>query len=213
MLQSSLEQTLSGVDVASLMRDFAKSQRLSGRGTITTSLTARGGGGDEVLKSLNGRATANLDNGALEGVDLWFEINRAMSLVQKQAMPAGSGGGRTKFDSFKASADIVDGVATTKDLNIASQNLHVTGQGSTNLVTEAVNYQVNATLAQQGAAAGRAGAVPVAAIPLSINGTMSSPQVRVDLAALAKSQLQKQLDQHKDDLKKQLQNKLQDLLK
>jgi AsmA protein len=213
ILQSRLEQTLNGVDVGSLMKDFAKSQRFSGRGTITTSLTARGSGGDEVLKSLNGRVTANLDNGAIEGVDLWFEINRALSLVQKQTLPAGSSSGRTKFDSFKASADIVNGIATTKDLNIASQNLHVTGQGSTNLVTEAVNYQVSAMLSQQGAAASRASAAPVAGIPLTINGTMSRPQVRVDVAALARTQLQKQLDQHKDDLKKQLQNKLRDLLK
>jgi AsmA protein len=206
ILQSRLEQTLSGVDVASLLKDFTKSQRFAGRGTITTSLTARGSGGDEVLKSLNGRATANLDHGAVEGVDLWFEINRAMSLVQKQAMPAGSSSGRTKFDSFKVSADIANGLASTKDLNIASQNLHVTGQGSTNLVTQAVSYQLNAALSQQGAA-------PLASIPLTINGTVSAPQVRVDLVALARTQLQNQLNGHKDDLKKQLQNKLQDLLK
>ena len=143
-LQSRLEQTLTGVDVAPLLKDFANSRRLSGRGNITTSLTARGSAGDEVLKSLNGRVTANLDDGALEGIDVWFEINRAMSVVQKQSLPAGSGSGRTKFDSCKASADIDHGIASTKDLNIASQNLHVTGQGTTNLVTEGVNYQVNA---------------------------------------------------------------------
>ena len=42
---------------------------------------------------------------------------------------------------------------------------------------------------------------------------MSSPQVRVDLGALAKAQLQQQLGKHGDELKKKLQDKLQDLLK
>ena len=36
---------------------------------------------------------------------------------------------------------------------------------------------------------------------------------RHDLVALARTQLQNQLNGHKDDLKKQLQNTLQDLLK
>jgi len=213
VLASKLEQTLTAVDVAQLLKDFAKSQRLAGKGTITTSLTARGSGGDEVLKSLNGHVALNLDNGAVEGMDLWYEINRAMALVQKQAAPAGASSGRTSFDSFKASADIVNGVATTKDLLIASQNLKITGQGSTNLVTEAINYDVKASVLQGAPGATKAGAASLADIPLAVGGTMSSPAVRVDLQALLKSQLQQQLNQHKDQIKQQLQNKLQDLLK
>jgi AsmA protein len=212
LLQSRLEQTLTAVDVAQLLQDLAKTQRLSGRGNITTSLTARGADAGAVLRSLNGKVTANLDNGAVQGVDLWFEINRAMALVQKQGLPSGSSSGRTKFDSFKASADVVNGVATTKDLNIASQNLRVTGAGTSNLVTEAVNYQVNAMLLKGAPAAGKAPAA-LGAIPLSISGSMASPQVRVDLQGLAKAQLQQQLDKHKGELKDQLQNKLKDLLK
>src|SRR5262249_30364848 len=132
VLASKFEQTLTGVDVAQLLKDLAKSQRLSGHGTITSSLSARGSGGDAVLKSLNDQSAANLDNGAVEGIDLWLEITRATALIQKQAPPSGASSGRTKFDTFKASADIVNGLATTKDLNIASQNLRLTGQGTTN---------------------------------------------------------------------------------
>ena len=47
---------------------------------------------------------------------------------------------------LQASADITNGVAKTTDLNIASQNLRVTGQGSTNPVTDAIDYQIKATL-------------------------------------------------------------------
>jgi len=41
------------------------------------------------MKTLNGHIAANVDNGAVEGVDLWFEINRAMALAQKQSLPTG----------------------------------------------------------------------------------------------------------------------------
>jgi AsmA protein len=45
VLASSFEQSLTGVDVARLLKDLTKSQRLSGHGTITSSLTARGKAG------------------------------------------------------------------------------------------------------------------------------------------------------------------------
>ena len=210
VLASRFQQSLTGVDVAQLLKDFAKSQRLSGHGTITSNLTARGSGGDAVLKSLNGHVAANLDNGAVEGIDLWFEINRAIAVIQKQAAPSGTSTGRTKFETFKASADIVNGLATTKDLNIASQNLRVTGQGTTNLVTEAIDYQVKTSLSKTPAAA--SGSL-LADIPLTITGTMTQPKIRPDLEGIVRAQVQQQLDKHKQELLQKLQDQLKGLIK
>jgi AsmA protein len=212
VLASSFEQSLTGVDVAQLLKDLTKSRRLSGHGTITSSLTARGSGGDAVLKSLNGRVDAKLDNGAVEGIDLWFEINRATALIQKQTLTSGSSSGRTKFDTFKASADIVNGIATTKDLNIASQNLRLTGQGTTNLVTEAIDYQVKASLLQTAPTATASGRL-LADIPVTLTGTMTDPKVRPDLEGLAKAQVQQQFDKHKQEALQKLQDQLKGLLK
>jgi AsmA protein len=208
-----IDQSMTSVDMAALLKDFAKTQRISGHGTVTTNLTARGLAGDELMKTLNGHLTANVDNGAVEGVDLWFEINRAVALIQKQATPAGSSSGRTKFDAFKASADIVNGVATTKDLNIASQNLRVSGQGTTNLVTSAIDYQVKATLLKEAPTAAGTPGKTLADIPLNITGTTSSPSVRPDLEGLAKARVQQELDKHKDELKGKLQDKLKGLFR
>ena len=212
VLASRFEQSLTGVDVAQLLKDLTKSQRLSGHGTITSSLTARGSGGDAVLKTLNGRVAAKLDNGAVEGIDLWFEINRATALIQKQPLASGASSGRTKFDTFKASADIVNGVATTKDLNIASQNLRLTGQGTTNLVSEAIDYQVKASLLQSAPTAAASGRL-LADIPVTLTGTMTDPKVRPDLEGLAKAQVQQQFDKHKQEALQKLQDQLKGLLK
>jgi AsmA protein len=205
-----LNQRMSGIDVGQLLNDLAKSRRLSGRGNVTSNLTARGADSDTILKSLNGHVDTNLANGAVEGIDLWFEINRAMSLIQKQTLPSGSSSGRTRFDTFKASADLNSGVATTKDLNIASQNLHVTGQGASNLVTEAINYQLRATLYKDSSGANTK---TLAEIPVTVTGTMSNPKVSPDLGGIAKARVQQELDKHKDQLKQQVQDKLQGLFK
>lgn len=203
-----LDQSLTNVDMAPLLKDFAKTQRISGHGTVTTNLTAHGLAGDALMKTLNGHVSANVSDGAVEGVDLWFEINRAMALVQKQGLPNGQSSGRTKFDAFKASADIADGVATTKDLNIASQNLRISGQGTTNLVTNAVNYQIKATLLKEASGAAGATGNTLADIPLNITGTTTNLNVRPDLEAMAKARVQQELGKHKDEIQQKLMDKL-----
>ena len=208
-----IDQSMTSIDLAALLKDFAKSQRMSGHGTVTTNLTAHGLAGDALMKTLNGHIAANVDNGAVEGVDLWFEINRAMALAQKQSLPTGSSSGRTRFDVFKASADIVNGVATTKDLNIASQNLRIAGQGTTNLVTDAIDYQVKATILKEAPTAAGAAGKTLADIPLNITGTTTSPNVRPDLEALAKARVQQEIDQRKGELQQKLQDKLKGLFR
>jgi AsmA protein len=203
-----IDQSMAGIDMASMLKDFAKTQRISGRGTVTTNLTAHSLGGDTLMKTLNGHVSANVDNGALEGVDLWFEINRAVALIQKQGLPSGQSSGRTKFDALKVSADLVNGVASTKDLNIASQNLRISGQGTSNLVTEAINYQVKATILKEAPAAAGAPGKSLADIPLNITGTFSSPSVKPDVEQLAKARLQQELDKHKGELQQKLMDKL-----
>ena len=199
-----LDESLAGVNVQPLLEDFAKLNRVSGRGNVTLNVTATGKTTTALLRSLNGHAAVNLTNGAIAGLDLWSAVNSAVALVQKHSLPTGGMGNSTRFDAFKASADLTNGVASTKDLDIASGDLHVTGQGTTNLVTGAVNYRVNATILK-GATAGAA----LASVPLLISGTMTSPTVRPDTQALVKSVARQQLEKHKG----QIENKLRNVLK
>ncbi len=45
-----LDQTMNGIDVAQLLADFAHTRRLSGRGMVTTHLTARGSEADALMR-------------------------------------------------------------------------------------------------------------------------------------------------------------------
>lgn len=119
-------------------------------------------------------------------------------------MPARGGGNSTRFDVFKASANLSNGVATTKDLDIASGDLRVTGQGAANLTTQAIDYRVNAAILK-----GAAASAALANVPLLITGTMKSPSVRPDTQSLVRSVAQQQLQKHKG----QVENKLRSVLK
>lgn len=199
-----MQHDLESVDMAMLLKDAAHSERLSGHGNASARLSGQGRSRDTLLRNLSGRVQTDLVDGAVNGIDLWFEINRAQALIKQEALPAGSDDRRTKFDSFRMSADIAGGIATTKDLSIASQLLRVTGNGTSNLVTEAINYHVVATILKAAPAAKGAGSPPptLAGIPVEISGSMHDPKVRPDLSNLLKSNLQQKVqDTVKDKLR------------
>jgi AsmA protein len=159
---------------------------------VNVKATARGGGFNAFMQTLNGHFDANLADGALEGVDVGYEIGLAQALIKHTAGPARSNPARTKFDACKVSAEITNGIAKTSDLTISSAALRVTGQGSTNLVNKGIDFQMVASvLASPGAS--------VADIPLKITGTYVDPRVRPDTEALAKGELKQRL---RDVLKK-----------
>jgi AsmA protein len=199
-----LEQEVTGVDMAPLLKDSIKSERLSGRGNASAKLAGQGRTSDALIKDLSGRVQADLVDGAVNGIDLWFEISRAQALLKQQTLASGNDDRRTKFDRFKMSADIAGGIATTKDLMIASQYLRVTGTGTANLLTKGIDYHILATIlkALPSAHGADLSQLTLAGIPVEISGTMSDPKVRPDLAGLLKSNVKQKLE---DTLKNKLQ--------
>ncbi|MDP9083198.1 MAG: AsmA family protein, partial [Pseudomonadota bacterium] len=191
----SLDEHLNGIDVSQLLSQSAAKNRVSGHGNVNLNATAEGTEAAAILKSLDGHFDANLVDGAVEGVDLGYEMGIAQALLDHKPAPPQANTKRTKFEAFKMSAQINNGVATTKDLTISSAVLRVTGQGSANLSNQAIDFQVLATILKSPTAT-------VADIPMKITGTYSAPTVRPDLEALAKGQLRQKLqDVLQDKLK------------
>jgi AsmA protein len=182
----SLDEHLSGVDMARLLAGSGNKGRLTGRGTVNIRGTARGAGLDAVMRSLNGHFDADLAGGALEGIDLRYQLGRAQALLTREAAPPRSDPPRTRFDAFKVSAQITNGVARTTDLTISSAALRVTGGGSANLANKGLDLSMQASiLNSQGAS--------FADIPFKVGGTYVDPKISADMGALAKGQLKQKL--------------------
>lgn len=208
-----LTQRMTGVDVAKVLKATIKSDRLSGRANLAMKLAGQGSTSDALLKDLGGHVDMNVADGAVEGIDLWNDIGRAQALFEKRPIPPASNSKRTQFDTLKASADIAGGVATMNDIDVASKNLRVTGTGTANLLTRAIDYRILVRLLKappgQGADLGK---LVLADIPVTVTGTMADPKVRPDLEGIARAALKKKIDEKKDELKQKLGNKLLDLL-
>jgi len=189
----SLDEHLSGIDMARLLAGTTYKGRLSGHGNVNMKATAHGAEFNAFMQTLNGHFDANLANGALEGVDLGYEVGLAQALIKHTpGPPARSGPARTQFDAFKMSAEITNGMARTSDLVISSPVVRVTAQGSANLVNKALDLQMLAS-------ALKAPGVSAADIPLKITGTYADPVVRPDAETLAKGAIKQKLQ---DVLKK-----------
>ncbi len=187
----SVDEQLTGVDMARLLANTAGKGRLSGRATLNFKATARGTSVDAMLKTLNGHFDANLADGALEGIDVGYELSNAQALIDRSSPQPRNSFGRTPFQAFKLSAQITNGVAETRDLTIASHAIKVAGQGSANLPTKGIDFKLLASIAT--------GPARNTDIPLKVTGTYADPTVRPDIEAVVKGQLKQKLQ---DVLKK-----------
>jgi AsmA protein len=188
----SMDEHLSGVDMTQLAANTKAKGRLSGKATVNIKGSARGSDADDILKTLNGHFDANVANGALEGVDLGYDLALAQSLLDKQASTSVQDTKRTKFDAFKDSAAITNGVADTNDLSIVSPVLKVSGKGTINLRNSGIDMTLLASVM-------KSAATTAVDIPVKVSGTYSDPTVKPDVEALAKGAVK---DKLKDVLKK-----------
>jgi AsmA protein len=209
----SLDEHVSGIDFAPLCKDFFDTQRISGRGAATLKGTGVGRTTDDAVKSLDGSLDFNVANGALEGVDLWYEIRRARALIRREAPPPRTGPERTAFQTFKGSGVIKEGVLRNQDLVVDTQYLKIAGQGTFGLATQTVDYHLTANvlrLPQEGA---EAKDLVDASIPIVVSGTLGALKVLPDFEGYVKTQGKQRLEEEKKKLEEKVRDKLQDKLK
>jgi AsmA protein len=210
----SFNDQITGVDFAPLAKDWLKTDKLSGRGNLGMKATASGKDSDAMLRTLAGSMLLKVDNGAIEGIDVLYEIRRARALLKKQDIPARSGPARTTFSQLSATANVADGVFTTNDLVAATQILRVNGKGSADLPAGQVDMRLDASILK--AAEGRDLAPDLAdaaglVIPVRVTGALSDPTIRPDVSAMAKAVIQQKVDEKKQELEDKLRDQLKGL--
>ncbi|HEY8509030.1 MAG TPA: AsmA family protein, partial [Steroidobacteraceae bacterium] len=215
----SMNERVQGIDIGALMKAAFETDRVSGRGNATANLTGTGNTDAAIMKSLAGKLQADVKNGAIEGLDLWYEIRRARALLRREAVPERTGPARTTFNALTASATLDKGVLRNDDLNVDAQYLRATGKGTLDLGTDAVDYRLAVRiykLPEEGAGAEMKDLL-AAEIPVTITGSLQDMKVRPDLAGMVKervrSEVNERVEEKKQELKEKLGDKLRDLLK
>jgi AsmA protein len=214
-----LAHEVRGMDAGAAVKAYTQSDRLSGRLDATVTLQGTGTTDAALLDSLSGPIVFAVADGALEGIDLAYELQRARALFRREAAPARAGAPRTPFQTLRGDSRLAGGVLTSDPLRLETAVLSVTGQGTFRLSDQAIDYRLTATVrdvsgATPGAAADAAALADLRSleIPITVGGTVQDPKVRPDVSALAKARLKRELDERRDEAGQKLQDKVRDRL-
>lgn len=177
VLALNINEALSGVNLAPLLKDMYGIDAFHGRANGSAKLTAQGNDATGVRSTLTGNAVINVQDGTIKGVDL-----KKMSDAAEDAIKAlrgkGSGnlgalipapGDETRFTRLGGTVQITNGIARNNDLALESPSLvRVQGKGSADLVKETLDYRVT-----------------VGTVPILIKGPFSKLSYAPDAEAMA----------------------------
>ena len=185
----SLDEKVDSITFQQLVADLVDNESLSGTALGHVRLTGRGASSGEVMRSLGGDLGLTLTDGALEGINIWYEIRRGLALYKGLAPPPAEPN-RTVFSRMHLSASVADGVVTTRELVGDLPFLTVNGNGAIDLGESSVDLGLVATihntpeLAKDPLAADLSGKK----LPFRISGPLEDPGIAVDWKALLQSE-------------------------
>lgn len=220
-----LSQKLTNVNLSPLIMDAAGVDQVSGKASIEAIVSTRGNAETELTQNLDGTLRFDITDGTLKGINVDRSACLAMkgikSLSGKENNETCPPDEPTRFNFFRASAKVTDGVLNNRDLFIEQQRsdpekfLHIKGSGKVDLTQQLVNYRVTAARVEK--LADNNYRTSGTAIPVKISGDLTAPSVQPDVSGLvkaeAKSKLKEKLapklapsedDSESDQLKKQL---------
>jgi AsmA protein len=204
-----------GIDVGAAVKAYADSDRLSGRADVQLALAGGGTTDAALLDALRGPVTFTVTDGALEGVDLTYELQRAQAVFRGQPLPARRGPPRTAFRALSGESVLANGVVTSDPLRLETDVLEVRGKGTFRLADQAVDYRLTAVVREAPGTDGAGAALAdlrTLRIPLTVTGTVQDYSVRPDVSELAKARVRQELEKRGDEVKQKLRDRLDKLL-
>lgn len=201
-----LNQTLTGVQAGSLLRDLKGKESLDGTLNTTIRLVGRGKDFDSIKSTLNGDIHATVTKGQIHGVSLDQIIRNSKNLISQTGLIPESALDITKFSKLICEATVVNGIIDNSVLKVNSTNFDFNGSGTIDLPNDRVNYRIEALVNDNpaGILGIKIKELKGVRVPIEVTGTLSDltfqPGVRSALddprVKSAAKKLQKKLEQH-----------------
>ena len=205
-----LKENLSGISAGPLIRDMTKKDILEGRGAVAVDLKASGNLVGDLRKSLAGKASLRLTDGAVRGIDMAAALRGIQSKMGGAKSGAANASEKTDFSELSATFDIRNGVAHNSDLTAKSPLFRLGGEGDIDIGRSALNYlarvSVVATLQGQGGA--DLSSLRGVTVPVRISGSFNSLHYSLDIASMASGALKAKVEQQKTEVKDKMKERL-----
>jgi AsmA protein len=191
------KQSVESVDASGLLTDLADTGDLEG--VLQAGFTGKGTGrtDQEIIETLAGDISFNLDDGVYKGVDVWHEIRKARALLKREPAPPESSDPQTPIKVMTFTGRIDDGVLKTKSMVVEVPFLQMKGSGALDLAAENLDFRFQAKVHEKPVFADGEDLASLQGImiPLTVTGAVASPSVGVDLGELAKSEASKKVEE------------------
>lgn len=214
-----VQQNLSGVNIAALGQDLLGSQDITGTGDVRLNLVTAGSNLGQMRRDLDGDVGFSVANGSLEGIDLWYELRRARARLDGTDVPARDSARRTTFASLSATGVVEDALLTNRDLNGRLDFMSIDGSGTVNLLDDSVNFDLTATLVDGPVLQSDPEMAKMAGgqVPLRVTGTLAAPSVTPDFAAIVRArvtqEVQERVEERREEVREEVRDRLRDRLR
>jgi AsmA protein len=190
----SLDENIDSITFQRLVSDLVDSDALSGTAQGRIRLSGTGATSNEVLRSLNGEVGLSLAEGALEGINIWYEIRRGLALYKGLEAPPKEPA-RTVFSRLQLDGSVADGVFSTRNLKGELPFLTLSGTGEVDLGASLLDMGLVAVVSNSPelAADPLGSEISGKRLPLRLAGSLNDPAVTVDWAELLKDEATKML--------------------
>ncbi len=205
-----LTGTATSVRLAPLIRALTGESTVTGTGSFELDLTGNGVTVTETLRSAAGTMNFALTEGTITGFNLGRTLCAAYNLREQLPQPADAAA-ETNYELIRATADVSDGIATSRDVLARTGFLDIDGSGGMALADARVDYDMRATLTA---------AVPIQgcetmtefvgdSIPFTIDGPLSAPDIQPDYSEIVRDRVREEV---RDRVEDRLRDRLRDLL-
>lgn len=208
-----VDQNLSGINVAALTRDAAGFDTLEGRGNVAMNLSMQGNTVSSMKKALNGNLSLNLNDGAIKGINIAKKLRDAQAMLGRVQTQSANQSEKTDFSELKASFKVSSGVAHNDDLSLKSPLLRLTGAGDINIGNDSMNYIARATLARTLEGQGGRDNVGGITVPVRVSGAFSDLKYTLDFGAMVGEVARQKVEAKKEEVKTRVQDELKNSLK
>ena len=213
-----LNESVSNVAIAPLLKDLNGDDRLSGTANLKANLTASGVSEAAIKKTLNGDISFQFLDGALKGVNIGKMIREAKASLSGGSASVTDEANKTDFAEISGTAKVTNGVINNQDLSAKSPLLRVTGKGTASLPAELIDYKATATVVATSKGQGGKELQDLAGVPIPVHvtGSFAEPKYALDVAALgeelAKTKAKELVDKQKERVKEKVEKKLGDAI-
>ena len=202
-----LNEKLSNVQIEPLLKDTQGEAKMTGEVNAKARIQGRGNTEAAIKSTLNGNIDFHFKDGVIRGFNLQKMIDTGKALIDGKPLPAENKNDQTIFSKITGTAQIKNGLVKNDDLYAEASKLHVKGKGTANLVSEKLDYTINASLLKKKVTETEPEKIKGIPIIVDIGGTFSKPSYKLDLALMLMEKNKDKFNKKKDALLEKIDEK------